>query len=200
MLEIKNDQLTSVAPGVFYTDAGLVAVDDSIITFLKKSALEAPLKRARLCAHPDPDAVQQDMVIVSHRDTYVPPHRHRGKTETLLVIEGRAQALLFDEHGTITKAMPMGPQESGRLFFYRMPEMQYHSLLIEDEWLVFAESTMGPFSAHSSQNASWAPAPTDRKQGAVFKKYMERQAKNLNKSRSNGKDLTAISVQHDPSD
>ncbi len=175
---IKSDQLIPVASGVFYTHASLVAVDDNIITLLKESASKAFLKRARLCAHPNPEAHQHDMIIVSHRDTYVPPHRHPHKTETMLILEGRALAFLFDEHGAITEVMRMGPRDSGRLFFYRMPEMRYHSLLIEDEWLVFAESTMGPFSPDSSENAPWAPAPMDRQQGAAFRRHMEQEAKN----------------------
>ena len=176
---IREKMLTPVAPGVFYTDADLVAVDHEIIAFLKTAASESPLRRARLCAHPAPDALQQDMLIVSHASTYVAPHRHHGKTETLLVLEGRADAVLFDENGTLTEVLNMGPHDSGLTFFYRMPENRYHSLLIRDEWLVFVENTMGPFSPDSTDNAPWAPPPNDAEAGAAYKLAMDQAIQDL---------------------
>lgn len=175
MPRVSDDMLKAVAPGVFYTDADIVAMDYSIVSRLKTEAMASPLRRARLCAHPSPDSHQQDMLIVSHRDTYVPPHRHLGKTETLLVLEGTADVLLFDASGAMTEVLPMGPQDSGRLFFCRMPEKQYHSLLIHDEWLIFLESTIGPFDPKMSENASWAPPPTAAEDGEVYKREMKRQ-------------------------
>jgi cupin fold WbuC family metalloprotein len=160
--------LTEVAPGIFYTNRPVVAVDRSVVAFLKEVAARTPTKRARLCAHPSPDAVQQDMLIVSHRDTYVAPHRHLTKTETMLVIEGEADAVIFDEDGGIVDVLPMGPVGSDRLFFYRMPERTHHGLLINSETLVFTESTRGPFRLEDSENASWAPAPSDTKSGQRF--------------------------------
>lgn len=175
MPHVSDDMLRAVAPGVFYTDLDLVAIDDTIVARLKSEAMQSPLKRARLCAHPSPDSQQQDMLIVSHRNTYVPPHRHLGKTETMLVLEGNADVLLFDETGTMTEVLPMGPRVSGRLFFCRMPQKQYHSLLIHDEWLIFVENTIGPFDPAMSENAPWAPPPAAAEDGAAYKREMERQ-------------------------
>jgi cupin fold WbuC family metalloprotein len=165
---IAASDLTEVAPGIFYTDRPVVAVDQGIIAFLKEAAARSPSKRARLCAHPSPDAIQQDMLIVSHRDTYVAPHRHLTKTETMLIIEGEAEAVIFGEAGAISDVLPMGPAGSGRLFFYRMPERTHHGLLINSEMLVFTESTRGPFRPEDSENAPWAPAPADSTSGQRF--------------------------------
>jgi cupin fold WbuC family metalloprotein len=101
------------------------------------------------------------MLIVSLCDTYVAPHRHFVKSESMLVIEGLAEAIIFDEAGDVTKRVPMGPASSARTFFYRMPERIFHSLSIETEMLVFVESTKGPFRPEDSENASWAPIHTD---------------------------------------
>ncbi len=174
MTRITDKMLHAVAPGVFYTNQELVSVDDTILTLLKKEAAASPLKRARLCAHPGSDALQQDMLIVSHKDTYVPPHRHIDKTETFLVLEGHADTILFDENGNVTDILPMGPHNSGRLFFYRMPQQQYHSLLIHDEWLIFVENTIGPFDPEMTENAPWAPLPYAIEEGKVYKREMER--------------------------
>lgn len=160
--------LAEVAPGIFYTQSSLVMADESMIEFLKAAALRTPSRRARLCAHPSPDATQHDMLIVSLRSTYVAPHRHLAKSESMLVIEGRADALIFDDAGAVTQRVPMGPTGSGRTFFYRMPERIFHSLSIETDMLVFVESTKGPFRAEDSENASWAPIYTDVADGRRY--------------------------------
>jgi cupin fold WbuC family metalloprotein len=158
---LRQDDLAEVAPGIFYMQGSLIMADQSMIDFLKAAALRTPSRRARLCAHPSPDAPQHDMLIVSLRDTYVAPHRHFSKSESMLVIEGLAEAILFDEAGKVTQRVPMGPASSSRVFFYRMPERTFHSLSIETEMLVFVESTKGPFRAENSENAAWAPIHTD---------------------------------------
>lgn len=158
---LRQGDLAEVAPGIFYMQGSLIMADESMIGFLKAAALRTPSRRAQLCAHPSPDAVQHDMLIVSRRETYVAPHRHFIKSKSMLVIEGLAEAIIFDESGGVTQRAPMGPASSGRVFFYRMPERTFHSLSIETEMLVFVESTKGPFCPEDSENASWAPVPTD---------------------------------------
>ena len=81
---IALDDLSEVADGVYYSRYPLPLVDAEVIAFLKQAATKSPLRRARFCAHLSPDAEQHDMLIVSHRDTYVTPHRHLNKSETFV--------------------------------------------------------------------------------------------------------------------
>lgn len=163
------DGLREVTPGVFYATGGPVVLADSdLVLFLKEATKLAPLRRARLCAHPDADADQHDMVIVSHRDTYVAPHRHSSKSETLLVLEGEAHIILFDEDGTAIRSFPMAPFGGDLPFFYRMPAGTFHSLVIKTEYLVFVESTKGPFTPDATGNAAWAPAPNQAEEGRAY--------------------------------
>jgi cupin fold WbuC family metalloprotein len=165
---LRQGELKEVAPGIFYIEGSLIMADQSMIEFLKAAAQRTPSRRARLCAHPSPDAPQHDMLIVSHRETYVAPHRHFIKSESMLVIEGLADAIIFDEAGRVTQRVPMGPASSARVFFYRMPDRTFHSLSIETEMLVFVESTKGPFRPEESENASWAPVHTDVSAGRRY--------------------------------
>ena len=168
MLRSLSSSIVEVGPGIFYCDASLVTADRRTTDFLKDVARSTPVRRARLCAHPRPEADQHDMLIVSHRDTYVAPHRHRNKSETMLVIEGRADAHLYSEAGDVERLLRMGPLGSGRTFFYRMPPNRFHGLRIVSELLVFVESTKGPFRAEDTENAPWAPAPEDAEAGHAF--------------------------------
>jgi cupin fold WbuC family metalloprotein len=165
---IALDDLSEVADGVYYSRYPLPLVDAEVIAFLKQAAIKSPLRRARFCAHLSPDAEQHDMLIASHRDTYVTPHRHFNKSETFVLLEGTAEIILFDDDGAIEQTIKMGGPASGRPFFYRMPPRQFHSLSIESELLVFLENTKGPFSLDDREHASWAPDYKDTENGKAF--------------------------------
>lgn len=162
------NEMEEAAPGIFYTKRSLVAVGQDTIDCLKEAARSNGKKRARLCAHPSPDSDQHDMLIVSHRDTYVAPHRHLNKTESFLVLEGCALIFLFDDAGRLQNSFEMGPFGSQDPFFYRMPIGQFHSLKVISELLVFVESTKGPFEQHNSQDATWAPAADESEKGRAY--------------------------------
>lgn len=155
----------SVAPEVLYTDRSFVSIQPSLVSLLKSIAIDTPRRRCRLCAHPDAQAAQQEMLIVMHQDTYVRPHRHFGKTETCTIFEGMADALIFDEQGKVTEKQRMTPYGEGGSFFYRMPERVFHTLIFRSEWLVYLETTAGPFDLSKSEGAVWAPPETDAPAG-----------------------------------
>ncbi|MAF95239.1 MAG: cupin [Rhodospirillaceae bacterium] len=146
---------------VLYTTADIATAGDADIAALKERAARNPRKRCRLCTHSDSLAELHGMLIVHGRDAYVRPHRHAGKAETLHVIEGTAVLVVFDGDGAITRAEALAPVGSGRSFYYRMPEGVFHSLLITSDWLVFYESTTGPFDRTKTENAPWSPEDGD---------------------------------------
>jgi cupin fold WbuC family metalloprotein len=148
-------------PEVIYTDLRFVTAGPEEVALLKREAATTPRHRCRLCSHPGPDAPQQEMLIVMRGDGYVRPHRHWGKTETLTVLEGRADALIFDEVGEITEVVRMTPYGAGGRFFYRMPEGTFHGLVFRSDWLVYLETTSGPFDPSRSEGAAWAPPEGD---------------------------------------
>jgi cupin fold WbuC family metalloprotein len=165
---LQAGDLKEVAEGIFYGSEQLPLVNQEVIGVLKQAARTNSKRRARFCAHASADAEQHDMLIVSHRDTYVAPHRHLNKSESFVIIEGSAVILLFDENGTLESTVSMGDPWSGKPFFYRMPPRQYHSLSIDSELLVFIESTKGPFRLGESENAAWAPGPEDGTNGKTY--------------------------------
>jgi cupin fold WbuC family metalloprotein len=165
---IRPNGLREVAPGIFYGSDKLMLADRVSIEFLKQQAHASVARRARICAHLDPEAEQHDMLIVCHRNTYVAPHRHPSKSETFLIVEGEADILIFEDDGQLAARLPMGPFGSGLPFFYRMPAERYHSLDIRSEVLVFAESTQGPFRREGTESAPWAPSSQDPEAGRRY--------------------------------
>jgi cupin fold WbuC family metalloprotein len=149
------------SPEVYYSDARVVLAGEDDVAFIKAAAAATPRGRARLCTHRGTADALHEMLIVHHRDVYVRPHAHVGKSESLLVIEGAAVALLFHKNGGIERAVEMAPFRAGRCFYYRMPEGVFHTLLIRSEWLVFHEATIGPFDRAATAFPPWAPDGSD---------------------------------------
>ena len=75
----------------------------------------------------------------------------------------------FNEDGLIDQVISMGDISSGLKFFYRLPPLCYHTLLIHSEALVFHEITNGPFKMEDTIWAPWSPDEAD--QNAVIQ-YM----------------------------
>lgn len=168
--------LRIVSPEVLYSDGGFRAVDGATVTLLKEMAATSPRHRSRICFHADADALQQEMLIVMHASSYVRPHRHLDKSETLIVIEGTTDAVLFDADGNVTDVLAMSDNSAGGSFFYRMPAGVYHTLVFRSEWLVFLETTMGPFDRARTELAPWAPAEADPEAGHAYLATLTRPA------------------------
>jgi cupin fold WbuC family metalloprotein len=167
MVNVQN-RLKFVSPEVVYSDGEFLAVDHAMISMLKEKALVAPRRRCRLCFHSDPDAAQHEMLIVMHNTSYVCPHRHLGKVETLSVIEGMCDVITFDPAGKVTDVVSMSSPGNGGCFFYRMPQGVFHTLIFRSQWLAFVETTIGPFDRAKSEVADWAPPESEAAAGRLY--------------------------------
>jgi len=123
----------------------------------KNMALINPRKRIRYNAHLGMENPIHEMLIVHTKGTYVPPHRHSTKTESFHIIEGELTVFLFDDTGKVYNIIPMGEYASERSFFYRVEKNIWHCLMVESEFIVFHETTNGPFDVKAIEFAPWAP-------------------------------------------
>ena len=155
---------------VFYpkqTDFMEVARQD--IDFLIQAAQNNHRQRARYCIHSSVDDEVHEMIIYHKEGTYIRPHKHIGKTESFLLIEGEADVLIFDEEGNLMQVRNLGKCESGKSFYYRIPESCYHAQIFRKD-TVFHEVTKGPFDRNDTVKASWAP---DEKETDMVKRYKD---------------------------
>ncbi|MFY7962546.1 MAG: WbuC family cupin fold metalloprotein [Elsteraceae bacterium] len=153
---------------VFYAPAAISVLDLSMIDFLKRRSRANRRLRARICVHPSAQDGLHEMLIAHHRDVYVRPHWHIGKSESLHVVEGSARARLFDHDGALTQTIELGPLHSGKTYFYRIAERACHSLVIDSEWLLFHEVTSGPFNPAATIFPDWAPREDDLPGRALY--------------------------------
>lgn len=174
----RDMKLKDVSEEVLFVVDSVAIVDVEDITRLKERSRATPRKRSRICAHRDPAEKLHEMFIVHEKHTYIRPHKHLNKAESIHLIEGLADLVLFSEEGRIEDVLRLGDYASSRGFFCRMPESRYHTLLIHSEFLVFHETTTGPFDRADTIFAPWSPDETDETARSAFfqKVLLESQA------------------------
>ena len=146
---------------VLVADEPIVRVSGADMAALKQQALTNPRQRIRICTHPDTGDRLHEMLIVHTRGTYVRPHKHLNKSESVHIIEGEVDVVFLDEAGAVSDVVRLGDYRSGREFYYRVGSPLYHTLLISSEFLVFHEITNGPFRREETVFAPWAPEESD---------------------------------------
>ena len=145
---------------LFATDT-VVKISREDINYLKQVADRSNRKRSRLCAHKDISSSLHEMMIIHKSDTYVRPHKHIGKSESFHLIDGEVELVLFEDDGALREVVQMGDFGSDKIFYYRIDEPIFHSILIKSDIVVFHESTEGPFIRDDTIFAGWSPEEGD---------------------------------------
>lgn len=142
---------------VLYPLEDIISISAKELEELKQASLKNDRQRIRLCAHRNPNDSLHEMFIVHTNECYVRPHKHIGKIESMAILEGEVDVVLFHENGDIRQVIEMGDPSSSKVFFYRLNKPVYHTLLIKTKFLVFHEITEGPFVRDMTQFPDWAP-------------------------------------------
>ena len=141
---------------------GNILLSASDLEAVVQAATTNPTGRARMNAHESMDSAIHEMVIAFREGSYVRPHRHTAKRESFHVISGLLIALAFDDQGQVIRRTPLGDRDSGRSFFIRNFNNDWHCFIIESAFAIIHETTSGPFSANESEFPEWAPDPDDQ--------------------------------------
>jgi cupin fold WbuC family metalloprotein len=162
---------------VFYSAGTESTVDHFDIAQLKKIANKNTRQRVRLCAHATTSDLLHEMVIVHNFGEYVRPHKHINKSESLHIIEGLVDLIMFTDDGSISQCLRLGEYASARPFYFRMAAPIFHMLIIRSETLVFHETTNGPFDRSQTLFAPWSPREVDKIQVECFIAEVEQKIK-----------------------
>jgi len=125
----------------------------------------SPRRRMNHNFHSGPGDNPHRFLNVLLLGTYVRPHRHADppKAESFLVLEGAADVILFDDHGSITGRYQLGGDSpEGRLWGIDIPPAIWHTILPRSARVVCFEVKPGPWEpATDKEFAAWAPAEND---------------------------------------
>jgi cupin fold WbuC family metalloprotein len=136
-----------ISAGLFETVADLAAA--------------SPRRRRNHNFHESAEENPHRFLNVLLRGTYIRPHRHSAppKSETFLVLEGVAEAILFDDSGAITARHRLGVETAGgRVWGIDLPPGVWHTVLPRTDRAVCFEVKPGPWvPANDKEFAPWAP-------------------------------------------
>ena len=94
---------------VYYSNLDNSKLSKDDLDLLKNFADHNPRKKVRICMHKNINDHLHEMFIVHKKDCYVRPHKHLKKIESLFILEGEVDYILFNDHGEIKKRFTSMP-------------------------------------------------------------------------------------------
>lgn len=146
-------------------------ITEELLDVVTSQAKENPRLRMNYNFHATMDAPIHRLLNALEPGTYLPPHRHRDKEETYLVLRGSLLAFFYDEAGNVTEKVLLNPLEGK--YGLEIPPCTWHSIVALESGTVIFEIKKGPYSPLSPEDlASWAPAASDEQGAKAFMKRM----------------------------
>lgn len=146
-------------------------ITEELLDAVTSQAKENSRLRMNYNFHAEMDAPIHRLLNALEPGTYLPPHRHRDKEETYLVLRGSLLACFYDEAGNVTERALLNPSEGK--YGLEIPPCTWHSIVALESGTVIFEIKKGPYSPLSPEDlASWAPAASDVEGAKAFMKRM----------------------------
>jgi cupin fold WbuC family metalloprotein len=173
------------SPEVLLSDEPVGKFGRAEMEILRQALPGTSGRRVRVCMHKDTQDSYQEMFIMFAKGSYLAASKHLGKDESVNVIEGKADFVLFDDAGEITNVIAVGDQSTGLPFYLRTPHERYHAWIVRSDVFAVHETTEGPFRREDTVLAPWSPS--DLKDAVAVPKYqdqLEKQAAQFMATRS----------------
>jgi cupin fold WbuC family metalloprotein len=115
-------------------------------------------RRHRYCFHQNPNVDLHDIFICYDKTSYIPPNKHVGKVESLIVLNGALDFFLFNDIGQVYDYRRLSTLESGLPFYLRVPPNTWHGLrAVGDQPCLIKETIAGPYDRSTLKWAEFAP-------------------------------------------
>ena len=124
-------------------------------------------------------SVLMEMFIALSKNTYIRPHKHYKKSESLHVIHGSADVIFFDDKGNINKIINLSKDSPDSFFYYRIDKPIYHTFLLKSDFFIFHETTEGPFIKDKTEYAPWSPKENEKDKIIVFNSQIKKKIENF---------------------
>jgi cupin fold WbuC family metalloprotein len=138
------------------SSAAIKQIDTIAFDKLTQAAQDSSRLRINHNLHSDFHSQVQRMVVAMEPGTYVKPHRHSHKWETLLPLRGSFSVVIFDKQGNETERFILGT-ETG-LHLVEVPSGVWHSVAARESGSILFEVKEGPYTPITpADSAIWAP-------------------------------------------
>ena len=127
--------------------------------YLIESYTSSERQRHRVCFHQNTKVDLHDIIIAYDKQTYIPPNKHVGKPETIMLLKGELEVYIFNDNGLCVNAIKLSAEDKGYPFLLRMPPNTWHGLrCISEGPCIVKETITGPYDSKSLQLAEFAPS------------------------------------------
>ncbi len=131
-------------------------ITSDLLNILSHEADISPRKRKNYNFHLNETEACHRLLNAIQPGTYVPPHCHDDKDETMIMVRGKMGIIFFEESGAITEARVLMPNSD--CMGVNIARGIFHSIVALEPFTVFFESKEGPYRAlHPQECASFAP-------------------------------------------
>ena len=125
-------------------------IDQKILDSLSQQAKESPRLRQAFDLRTTPNDSSQRILNAVEPGTILPIHRHRGSTETIIVLRGKVVQHYYDDNGNKTASYELAP--NSEQVGMSVPVGQWHALESLEEGSVIFECKDGAYQPLSAED------------------------------------------------
>ena len=125
-------------------------IDQKIMDSLSQQAKESPRLRQAFDLRTTPNDSSQRILNAVELGTILPIHRHRGSTETIIVLRGKVVQHYYDDNGNKTASYELAPNSAQ--VGMSVPVGQWHALESLEEGSVIFECKDGAYTPMKSED------------------------------------------------
>ena len=125
-------------------------VDKKLMDDLSAQAKEHPRLRQAFDLRTTPNDSSQRILNAVEPGTILPIHRHRGSTETIIVLRGKVVQHYYDDNGNKTASYELAPNSAQ--VGMSVPVGQWHALESLEEGSVIFECKDGAYQPLSAED------------------------------------------------
>ena len=120
-----------------------MVVDKKVLDELTARAKENPRLRQSMDLRNSPDDLSQRMLNALEPGTIMPIHRHKGSSETVVILRGKIRWIFYEDKGNETERVVL--DANGDLRMLNVEKDRWHSLECLESGSVLYESKDGPY-------------------------------------------------------
>lgn len=125
-------------------------IDNQLLDTLSAQAKANPRLRQSYDLRTTPEDQSQRILNAVEPGTILPIHRHRGTTETIIVLRGKVVQHYYDDNGNKTASYELAPNTAQ--VGMSVPVGQWHALESLEEGSVIFESKDGAYQPLSAED------------------------------------------------
>lgn len=118
-------------------------IDKKLLDELTAEAKASPRKRMNRDMRNSAEDKSQRMLNALEPETVLPVHRHRGSSETVVILCGYAEQLFFDDKCNITERVLLKP--NSECVGFNIEKGRWHKIVALESGTVIFEAKDGPY-------------------------------------------------------